>query len=265
LFPAIFVATSNLSGASDHWLALFIPPLFLCSLRCAQDADARDYLIAGLLSGAALAAKPQSAFFLAACLPLFVYGLVRRAITAKRSGGGKAAAREALRLAGAFFVTSLLFIVPHYGKLWVFYGNPVYPFAQTIFNSSPAVPRAAFLFRELFEDYKYKWHGTTWQNMKSSFFYSWTYSFESPFEGKFAPFLGSMFTLSFPLLPLPATRARSSSPTRWRMRPCSSGRTHGGSTRNMQTFMPLLVAVSAAVIAKASTSGGRPAWASPSS
>jgi hypothetical protein len=250
LFPAIFVASSNLSGAADHFVALFVPPLFISSLRAATTGDEREAGLAGLFAGAALVTKPQSVFALGACA-LLVAGGLARLVWLRRRELGRWDARPAL-LPIAWAVGGLLVLAaPHYGKAWVFYRNPFYPFAQDVFASTPTVPRASWLFEYIFKDDKYRLHGTFRENLRDALRYSFTYSFESPYQPRFAPFLGSMFTLSLPLLPFLRDARRIVAAALVGYLTIFAWAFTFRVDRNLQIIVPLLAAVSAAVLVRA--------------
>ena len=251
LFPAIFVATSNLSGGADHFVALFVPPSFLFALRVAREGKRADAVLFGLLAGAAIATKAQAGFFLFACALLIAIGLARQAL-ARRRADGSWSLRPLLVAIGWMLVGFLVLAIPRFGKPWVYFHDPFYPFAPDLFAARPTVPKAAQLVEEVFKDAKYRWHGTPIENLKSAFWYSLTYPFKAPFASNKIPFLGSLFVLSVPLVLLvEKSRRRLLAGALVAYVTVFLWAYTFRTDRNLQIVMPLLAAVSAAILARA--------------
>lgn len=248
LFAAIFISTSNLNGGADHFLALFIPPLFLCALRTAEASDWHEAALAGLLAGAAVATKPQAVFFLSACALLILFGLGRSALETRRSQG-----RWAFRRAGGVVLAGiagvLVVSVPHFGKAWVFYKNPFYPFGQDLFASWPTVPHAAFLLENIFKDDKVRLHGTVGENVLNALLYTVQYPFTRSY------LLGPLFVLALPIVPFLRDSRRIVAAAFVGYVTLFLWAYTFRVDRNLQIFVPLLAATTCAIVVRAAELG----------
>lgn len=264
LFPAIFVYDSNLGAAADHVLAFFAAPLFLAAMRAGAAADARACALAGVMAGGAFLTKYQAVQLLAGVFVAFLALWVRLAIRVSRAeraretgeAGEGAEGLSWRALARGPALAGLAFAIvtaPHFAANWAFHANPVYPFAMELFpRSTPSVPGGAFLVEHLLKDPQSRPRGTLLQRIVSSLRLVATYSFESHYTfTKHFPINGPLFTLSLPFLPFVrrpgrlalAAGAGAASLFVWAMTLRVD--------RNLQTFMPLLVAATAAVLARA--------------
>jgi hypothetical protein len=248
LFPGIFVYDGNIGGAADHYLALFMAPLLLMTARALRRFERGPSFVWGALAGAALITKYQACYVLA---PLGLWTLARVGRLAAgwgrgdRSVASPRAVAAALALAGA----GLLAVVgPHFGSNLVFYRNPFYPFLQDVFASWPTVPGAAAQVSNIVADWHVRAPTALAERLSRAAQMVATFSFVPHYS--FAddlPVYGSLFTLSLPLL-LVTGRARRI----WIGAAVGVGAVFLWAftywvDRNLQIFLPLLVAVTAAI------------------
>lgn len=266
LFPAIFVYDNNLGGGADHYLAVFAPPFFLAAVRAMRRFDRRQSALAGTLAAGALLAKYQAIYLIFGIGLLLLGAFLRFALMhlrARRNARkGLPAAPETadspppwrelvvgpLCLIGALALVSS----PHFLKNLAFYRNPVYPFAQDIFTrSTPTTPNASYLFEWLFKDYNWRPDGTLLQNIGSSLRLCFTFSFEPHYSFTHGvPNTGSLFTLTLPFLFFLRAPRRL-----WLGAIAGLGALFLWAMtfrvdRHLQTFIPLLVASTAAVLVR---------------
>ena len=275
LSPAIFVYDNNLGGGADHYLAFFVLPFFLAAMRMMERFDRRYALLAGALAAGTLLTKYQAVYVIAGIgLPvavkwlIFVVRKVIRRWRARRSrlAGPLLAVDSAvdpaaalpswgdLAMAALCFVSTLVVVSsPHFLKNVVFYKNPVYPFAQDIFKgSTPTVPHASYLFEWLFKDYKWRPHGTLFEDLKEAVRLCFTFSFEPHYSfTKNVPNTGSLFTLTLPFLLFVRAPRRL-----WLGALSGLGCVFMWAMtfrvdRHLQTFMPLLTASTGAILVRA--------------
>jgi hypothetical protein len=258
LFPGIFVYDSNLGGAADHYLALFAAPLFLALMRGFDRRERAWFVLAGMLAGGALLTKYQ-AVYLVFGVGLVVVGrwlaALVAAVGARRAGGSER--RQALRelaLDPALLVgVGLLVAAPHFIANWSFHRNPVYPFAQDLFRaSSPTTPDAALLFESLFKDWRFRPHGTLAANALESL----RLALELPFKPSYSfignyPTTGALFTLTLPLVLFVRGRRRLVFAAIASYGAAFAWAMTFRVDRHLQTFLPLVVAATAAVIVRA--------------
>jgi hypothetical protein len=244
LFPGLFVYDGNLGGSADHFAALFAVPVFLAGARWLSSLAPRDAALLGALAGGALLTKLHTVYLLA---PLALLSAVRVA----------RAPRRALPSAAVGVATTLALAALHFGRSWVFYGNPFYPLAQGRIPSHPTLPDAQLQMDYLFADWQYHPPSALLERLAEAFRLSFTFSFDPHYWFSWdVPTFGSLFTLLLPLL-LVLGRA----PRLW----LAAGVAWGGvfawaSTywldRNLQTLLPLLAATSGALIVRGFELGG---------
>jgi hypothetical protein len=128
LFPGLFLYDSGLHLGSDHGAALFAAPLALTSLLAFKAWRVHNWLLFALMaSGAALTKYSVVVLLAAPLLVLGLRGLVGLALDWRQP-------RKWLvpPLAGALLALALT--ASHWAKNWVFYGNPVLPYASGLFK-----------------------------------------------------------------------------------------------------------------------------------
>jgi hypothetical protein len=253
LFPSIFVYDCNLGGASDHFVALFAAPLVLAGARAMRRLDAGDCALIGILGAGATMTKLQSVYMIAPIAGILACRWIQLAVRRFRAKPDAPEWKELTRgplIAIACFV---VLVCPQAIENAVWYHNPIYPFAQRVFtHSTPAVPDSTLLVDTLYADYHWQaprqLSTRVWEALQLAF----TFSFEPhySFIGQ-RPYYGFLFTLLSPLsLLLPGARRL------WFGLAVAMGALFmWGFTyrvdRNIQTFLPILVAVTAAFIARA--------------
>ena len=249
LFPIIFVYDHNLGGAADHVAAFFALPGLVAAGRLLERLEPRRAVALAVCMAGGFLTKYQAFYWV---LPL---GLVAGVSWVLRLFRGSAAAdpaeRRALRwlplwLGGGF----ALLVLPHFLRSWVFYRDPLYPFAQQFFTGTrPHVDGAAFLFSNIFVDGRWVPKGSLWERLLHALELSLTFSFEPHYSfTRNWPVFGSLFTLLLPALlcvrqrryPLLGAFVGMFTLVLW-------GYTFNVD-RNLQIFMPLLVATTAALL-----------------
>jgi hypothetical protein len=253
LFPSIFVYDSSIGGAADHFVALFAAPLVLAAARALRRLDPADCALVGILGAGATMTKLQSVYMIAPIVALLACRWAQLAVRRVRAKSDaldwKGLTLGPLVALGCFTVLAC----PQAIENLVWFHNPLYPFMQRTFtHSTPTMPGAALMVDNLFAD----WHwqappqlsARVWDALKLVF----TFSFEPhySFIGE-RPYFGFLFTLLTPLVLLLPDARRI-----WLGLAVGMGALFmWGFTyrvdRNLQTFLPVLVAVTAAIIARA--------------
>jgi hypothetical protein len=252
LFPAIFIYDSNIGGAADHFLALFMAPLLLATGAALRRFERGRCFLWGVVAGAALLTKYQSCYVL---LPLALWTLARVARLALRWRRGDASAvapRAMVAGLGLAAAGALLVTLPHFGSSLVFYKNPFYPFLQNVIPSAPTVPDAAAQMNNIVADWHVKPPFALSERLPAALKMLVTFSFVPHYSfSNGLPIYGSLFTLALPLL-LILGRARKI----WIGAAIAVGAIFLWADtywvdRNLQTFCPILVAVTAAIFVRA--------------
>ena len=253
LFPSIFVYDSNMGGASDHFLALFAAPMVLAADKLLLRFDRRAAVLGGLIAGGAVLSKFQAIYVLA---PLTVWALARVAVSIFRRARGDTTAPALPVMATAIGLTAavaVLVTLPHFLSNWVFYSNPMYPFLSEVFrNSHPAVSDGALQAKNVVADWNWKPPAELGPRLSKGLEMVFSFSFVPHYSFvNNLPVFGSTFTLSLPLL-LAIKGARRL----WLGAAIAMGALMMWAIsywvdRNLQTFMPVLVAVTAAILIRA--------------
>jgi hypothetical protein len=253
LFPMIFVYDSNLGGAADHVLAFFSVPMVLATFLVLKGfTKERCALLAITLAGATLT-KYQAAYVIGPLVAVILIAWVRAWVRLFLGNYGRERPFYVHNLKWSFIVlvsVGALCVAPHFIKNYVFYRNPVYPFLPNVFTSSrPSVPHASEYVNHIFTDRSWIPAGTLWEKFKHAVELFFTFSFKPHYSCiNYVPTFGSLFTLLLPGLFLVHPR-RSTILTSiigtaalliW-------GMTYNVD-RNLQTFMPILVCVTGALL-----------------
>ena len=255
LFPSVFIYDSNLSGAADHVTAFFALPLLLCGLRAAELPEPRMAAAAGAMAGAALLTKYQAVYMIA---PLALLLVARASVGILRPVTLRGISwRQAWLTCAAFGASALLVFSPHLIKNQLFHHNPVYPFLmETIGSSTPVVPGGAKLFND---HLAHIGTGPLWPRLMDALRLVFTFAFEFPADhlSSKGPFMGALFSLLLPLVLLfrqprlwAASGVAVAALVAWAI---------GFPTpRNVETFLPVLMAVAASIIALSWKKGWTP-------
>lgn len=250
LFPNILVYDSNLGGAADHYLAFFAAPLFLAAVRAAPGLSARKWMLFGILGAGALLSKYQGLYLVAGVGIILVQAWGFQAWKLWRSKGDFPQWRPWL-LAPMTAITALVLVSsPHFIRNYIFYSNPFYPFAQQQFTAThPVVPNGSFLVDWVFKDTRWTPDGTLWKKFVSSIKLTMTFSVEPHYSfTKNIPSFGSLFSLLLPLLLVVkgGKRLWLGALAAWFCIFCWAITFRVD--RNLQAFVPLLAAVTAAAL-----------------
>ena len=202
LFPGILLYDSALHLGSDHLAACFAPPMFLLLLRTARDKGVTFWLLFSIVCSAALLTK-YSVTCLLAFPALMVIGraLLRTVAAVRGRGTWKSAWLGPLVLLGS----GLVLTAPHWLKNWVWYGNPVFPYAYEIFGIRPWDLYNTEAFIRFWTQHPWQPKGTTAERLKEAMKVLFTFSFyphEWPIFHGAVPVFGSLFTLTTAVLPL---------------------------------------------------------------
>lgn len=255
LFPNIVIYDSDLGASADHVAAFFVVPMCLAIARSMERPERLGtWVVGGLLMGATLITKLQSAYLAMFLCALVTVVAVVRATLALRRRLGIPGVRLALGGPVALAACTVLGASPHLIEHTVFHRNPVYPFAQDVFRASqPTMPDAPTMVNVVLTgDRKHGPAGDTrWARIKEGLKLVFTFAFEPhySFLGT-RPSFGFLFTLLSPLvLFLPRSRrlkigalVASAAVFAWAMTYQID--------RNLQILQPLLAAVTAGVMVR---------------
>ncbi|HTM46389.1 MAG TPA: hypothetical protein VL137_15620 [Polyangiaceae bacterium] len=268
LFPAIFVYDMNIGGSSDHFFGFFIAPLFIAVARSAVSFDRRYLSLAAIFAAGALLTKYQAAYI----LPIMALVLVVALAAQLRLIPGLSKLKQWWRIRSRVVETSrivvarqpvynllwatglfCLLVSPHFIRNWICYHNPVYPFAQDFFHSTPSFPKASYYVENIFKDDNWRPHGTLKETLWESLQLTFTFSF-SPHYYFFKPTwpnFGSLFTLSIPFLIFLKRSRRLWLGTLVCLGAVFLWAFTFRVDRNLQGFVPLIAATTIALLARA--------------
>lgn len=214
LFPSIFIYDQNIGGSSDHFMGFFAAPVFLALVAAAERFETRACILLGVLLGGALLTKYQAVYVLGvsgAILGIrwcqFAWRLLKRSSTTDAALvlSWRTLVMAAVFVAGATLIVS----APHFVKNIIFYHNPVYPFSQGLFPSTPTHEKSKFFMDYAYANYPYLPKGQglekIWNAVKLFFTFSFVphYSFTKHYVS-----MGSLFTLLLPTILLVRGKGR---------------------------------------------------------
>lgn len=128
LFPGLFLYDSGLHLGSDHGAALFAVPIALTALLVVKSWRTRNWLLLSLMvSGVTLTKYSAITILFAPALVLGLVGLVRLA------RGWRQPLKWLVPPAWGALL-ALVLTATHWAKNWIFYGNPVLPYASDFFK-----------------------------------------------------------------------------------------------------------------------------------
>lgn len=254
LFPAIFVYDQNLGAAADHVLACFAAPVFLAAVRALPALDGRAGAKLGILLGGALLTKYHAVYLFAAAGVVVGGGWVRSAWRLRRRSDDERRHAHWQLLTGpaVLIATVLLLTAPHFLKNYVFYRNPVYPLALSLFPASyPQHPQSLLFLQTIHSEMTFVPTGTLLERLRFALRLALTCSFEPHYSfTNHVPVLGSLFVLLAPFALFVRRPARI-----W----LGLAAGYTGTVvwafsyfvdRYLQILVPLLAAVTAAIIVK---------------
>ena len=195
LFPGLLLYDSSLVTGADHIHAFWAPALGLALIRLGRRFDAREAVLAGILTAGPILTKYQGIYFFV-CASLLVLFL---AIRYRR-------VRPALLWALACLVTSS----SHWLKNLLSYGDPFYPLLHHYLPSHPFHAGAAPLLDREYWNAQFILTGSFWEKLWATVLSLPTFSFvvhDWGFHGA-RPVFGSLFTLLIPVLFLVRPRPR---------------------------------------------------------
>jgi hypothetical protein len=206
LFPSVFIYDQNIGGSADHFMGFFAAPAFIALVLAAERLETRACILLGVMLGGALLTKYQAVYLLGisgAILGLrWCYFALRLLRKSEPSDGVPALGWRSLSMAALFVaVPTLVVSSPHFIKNIIFYHNPVYPFNQGLFPSTPTHEKSKFFMDYAYANYPYlpKGEGVEkiWNAIKLFFTFSFVphYSFT-----KYYVSMGSLFTLLLPTI-----------------------------------------------------------------
>jgi hypothetical protein len=152
LFPALFAADHNLSGAADHFLAFFAVPILLALFGTLETMQARWWALIAILTAGAVMTKYQASQLAWPTAAILVVGLAsaaRRALANAEPGPLRLRLRRLLPLlSGPALAAGLVAVLtaPLFVRHLVSHHNPLFPFGQDVFRAStPTIPGASDL------------------------------------------------------------------------------------------------------------------------
>lgn len=257
LFPNILVYDSNPGGAADHYLAFFAAPLFLAAVRAARGVSPGSWALFGALGAGALLTKYQGLYLVAGVGVVLAQAWLFRAWRSWKSGEFRDTWRSWVAAPAAALAALILVSSPHFLRNLIFYSNPFYPFAQKQFASThPIVPNGPFLVDWVFKDTRWTPSGSLVSKLWDSLVLTMTFSVKPHYSfTKNVPSFGSLFSLLLPLVLLArgGKRLWLGAFAGWFCIFCWAFTFRVD--RNLQAFVPLLAAVTAAALVRVAQLG----------
>ncbi len=199
LFPSLFVYDQNPGGSADHFMGFWCVPVFLALVRALPKLDYRFCALVGLTTGGALLTKYQAVYMIAAAGALLT-GRIGWLLAMRLRGHAGALPLRRLGC-GPLIVAGvgLAVAAPHLIKNAVFYANPLYPLAQSLFPSNPSHAKSALFFKEYYPNHKWLPQGTQLERLATGVRLFFTFSFEPHYSfTKNYLSMGSLYTLLLP-------------------------------------------------------------------
>jgi hypothetical protein len=252
-FPAIFVYDSNMGGSADHFVAFFAAPLLLAVLGTARTQSARWWVVLAVVASGALLTKLQAVYLLVPAAVAVMLALARRGVMVAREHPARAAATVRRLLRGPLLALGVVVVLtaPHFVKNVVHHHNPIYPFGQDLFSGSrPTISGASVLAGNVLATWSSRPPAALGPRLKSASRAVIGFSFNGK-VGRGLPYIGSLFTLSLLLVPFLRRSGRIRQGVALAMGTLALWAFVYQVDRNLQTFLPLLAAVTGAVLARA--------------
>jgi hypothetical protein len=256
LFPSIFVYDSNIGASADHYLAFFCAPLFLAAVGTARTLRGRWWLLLGIVASGAMLTKLQAAYILVPAAALVLAALLRalaRSAWVARNGtvGSTATARRLLLGPLAAVGCVVVLTAPHFVKNIIYHRNPFFPFAQDLFSASrPTIAGASLLVNNVLATWYLRPPAELGPRIRFALDGLVFFSFARGLD-RGLPYIGSLFTLSLPLVPFLRRAGRIRLGAVMAVGALALWAFTYRVDRNLQTFLPLLAAVTGAVLARA--------------
>jgi hypothetical protein len=253
LFPGLYVYDHNIGGAADHFMAMFTAPILLAMGRALQRFDRRSCLLLGVIAGGAMLTKVQAYYLLA---PIALVGLVRGLVLVVRRRRGDPDAPSLGTIAAGFGLAAaagFVVMLPHFATNTWFFHNPLYPFAQNIFTGTRhTIKDGGTIANLILGDWRHRAPAELGERLARASEMSFTFSFlpHYSFVGEL-PIFGSVFTLALPFLLVIRDARRL-----WLGAFIAMGAIFVWAftywvDRNLQTFLPVMVVVTAAILVRA--------------
>jgi len=259
LFPGVLLYDSSVSGGADHLGAMYAVPIALCLFRVLRDLDPRRAALLGLLAAGAALTKETVAIMLVPfpALALLVAS-IRGVFRARRDG---APARSALAAPLVFGLAALVATSPLWLKNFLFYGDPVYPLSHRFLSLHPFSEDAAYRFQYGYLEGKMWAPSRDLQGLGETLSALGVFSFVPNDWGKFhgdVPVFGSLFTLLLPALLLVRVQKRVWLLVLWIHVAIFAWYSVHHQDRYLQAQLPLMTAVTAALLLSLYRTFGRP-------
>ena len=196
LFPGVLLYDSSLACGADHIAALFALPVFICMLRALPGLQpGRCALLGLMMAGAAMPKLTAGILLVPAPALVIATAFVWRSIRERQVlWKGPAAATVAALGATAFF----------WLRNWIWYGDPLYPSLHEYFTLRPWTQDSANLFEWGYKEFQFWRPERDWNGVKEALTAMFSFSFfphdYSRYHGK-VPVFGSLFTLLLLCLP----------------------------------------------------------------
>lgn len=257
LFPGLFVCDSNLGGSADHFVALFAAPLLLLTGKAFARIDRGVGLLWSVIAAGALMSKVQGAYIVVPAAAVLLMSAACVGLRRPRGEDASPTPKDLARTLGLMALGTIAVLFPHLAGNLVFYHNPFYPLLQNLITSSTPTYKDAAVH--------VSYELITWQCRAMEPFVarlmaaagivaSFSFVPGCSFTGGL-PVFGSTFTLSLAFLPFIRQAGRL-----WLGAAVAAGAlltwamTYRAD-RNLQTFTPALIAVTAALLVRAWDTG----------
>ena len=205
LFPSVFVYDQQIGGSADHFLGFFAVPALLAAAHAFKRFDVRWCILMGVALGGHMLVKYQAAYLILAlgsAALVRVLWLAARRLLADRHVTLELDApsyRGIARGAGALVLAMALVSAPHFVKNAVFYHNPAYPLAQSIFKSTWPKPVPGYYVEKPGKGpFSPKYSGLRRQLWALEKVFTYSFTAGNRNLTKKRPYMGALFSLLLP-------------------------------------------------------------------
>jgi hypothetical protein len=210
LFSSIFIADQAVGGGADHQQGFYAGPIALATAQVLRRFDLRWCVLLGVLLGGHTLVKYQAIYMVFAVTALVVvrasYLLVRALRERRRSDsppGVILAPRLVLLGSFAILLSASAVSAPHFVKNIAFYGNPVYPFAQSTFTASHPKSVPGYYKQSAFRrGFAPRYEGLRRQLWVATKVFDYSFVTANRDSTQNRPYMGSLFTILLPCLVL---------------------------------------------------------------